>query len=333
MNGKDILQKSISENKEAVIYALDATGLLQESMERIDCWPPATKHLGQAMMAAILLQALSDSEENETLSLQWMCEGPFGHLYAEARNYGEVRGTIQNPRPESVRDYETSLGPGLLQVRRSKGGIATTSVVSSTGNVSNDMVEYLEKSEQKNCGMNLSVSIDWEEDPQAHSKFRVRSALAYLIHIMPQPTEQKMNDALLRWDRQMRTLGPISKWMLREDQTTLDMLRLISGEENPAVVMNQRVKFSCNCSEERATRALALLEAQEESEGNVQKVAETSIRCEYCGKTYIIGAGKTDSVFPARAKAQAKASSKKQTQKKEQKPKSSPKPKKRGSKS
>jgi molecular chaperone Hsp33 len=284
----DSLVKCISANQEAVIYALDATELVQESMERIDCWPPATKHLGQAMMATVLLQALGDAEDKETFSLQWMCPGPFGHVYAEARNYGEVRGTIQRPRPE-VTDYETTLGPGLLQVRRARGAHGTTSVVSAMGVVSTDVVEYLEKSEQKNCGINLSVIIDWDQEDK--SKFRVVSALAYLVHIMPQPSEEKLNAALLRWDRQMQALGPISQWLLREQSAPEDMLRLISGEENPQLVMKQRVKFSCNCSAERAARALALLERQEAKEGNTPEVAEEIIRCEYCGKTYKIRGG------------------------------------------
>jgi molecular chaperone Hsp33 len=286
------LVKAISENQEAVVYALDATELVQESMERLEAWPPATKHLGQAMMASLLLQALSDVEEKDGLSLQWMCNGPFGHCYAESKNYGECRGTIQNPRAP-VQDYETNLGPGLLQVRRTMRGHSTTSVVNSTGDVSLDVVEYLEKSEQKNCGINLSVVIDWDEkNPE---KFRVKSALAYLIHILPQPSEQLLNDALVRWNRQMTALGAISKWALRPDQTTLDMLRLITGEPEPKVVMNQRVVFACNCSEERASRALALLENQEKIEGSFHEEAETEIRCEYCGRTYTVkaeGAGK-----------------------------------------
>lgn len=292
MKSPNALVKTISENQEAVIYALDATELVQESMERVGTFPPATKHLGQAMMASVLLQALADSETNETLSLQWMCEGAFGHCYAEARNYGEVRGTIQNPQAP-VTDYETTLGPGLLQVRRGRGPVATTSVVNATGNVSNDVVEYLEQSEQKNCGINLSVQLEW--DPADESKFRVKEARGYLVHILPQPTEQKLNEALLRWDRQMQALGPISRWALREGQTTLDMLRLISGEPEPKVVMNQRVVFSCNCSEERATRALALLETQEAKEGTIHEEPETEIRCEFCGRVYHIQAGKSDS--------------------------------------
>jgi molecular chaperone Hsp33 len=285
------LQKAISENQEAVVYALDATALVQESLERLSAFPPATKHLGQAMMAAVLLQALSDAEENEQLSLQWMCDGPFGHCYVDVRNFGECRGTIRLPQAP-VTDYETGLGEGLLQVRRSRGGNATTSVVESTGDVSNDIVEYLEKSEQKNCGINLSVVIDWGDDKER--PFKVVSAYAYLVHILPQPSEQKLNDALVRWNRQMETLGPISRWALRADQVTLDMLRLITGEENPQVVMNQRVVFSCNCTEERATRALALVEAQEEIEGEAKQAEEeTEIRCEYCGRVYTVEAQAT----------------------------------------
>ncbi len=296
----DTLQKALSENGEAVVYALDATSLVRESMERLSAWPPATKHLGQGMMAALLLQALADSDVGESISLQWMCEGPFGHLFTEARNFGEVRGTIRDPRP-AVSDYETGLGGGLLQIRRYRGAVGTTSIVNSQGSVSEDIVEYLEQSEQKNCGINLSVAIDWEDE--AKTKFRVASAYAYLVHILPQPTEQKLNDALVRWNRQMQSLGPISRWQLREDQITHDMLRLVTGEPEPNIVMTQRVAFSCNCSVQRAARALALLETQEEKEGAVAPHPEsaTEIRCEYCGKSYSIGAAETTALKPKKS--------------------------------
>lgn len=284
----DVLQKALSENGEAVLYALDATELVRESMERLNSWPPATKHLGHSMMAALLLQALADTEDGENLSLQWMCEGPFGHLYAEARNFGEVRGTIRDARPPDVSDYDTSLGSGLLQVRRTRGVRGTTSIVNSSGVVSDDIVEYLEQSEQKNCGVSFSVLVDWADE--AKTKFVVTSAIAYLVHIMPQPTETKLNEALLRWDRQMQLLGAPSRWQLRDDQVTADMLRILSGEPEPNIVMTQRVKFHCNCSVDRALRALSLLEAQEGKEGGKKDQGPTEIRCEYCGKTYTIEA-------------------------------------------
>lgn len=320
----DVLQKTLSENGEAVVYALDATQLVQESMERLGAWPPATKHLGQSMMAALLLQALADSDATESLSLQWMCDGPFGHLFAEARSIGEVRGTIREPRAP-VADYETSLGTGLLQVRRYKGAVGTTSIVNSKGVVSADMVEYLEQSEQKNCGINFSVVVDWKDE--AKTQFVVRSALAYLVHILPQPTEQKLNDALVRWDRQMQSLGAISRWQLRETEVTTDMLRLITGEPEPRIVMTQRVAFRCNCSVERAARALAILENQEAKEGKAQSATPTEIRCEYCGKNYTIAPkkpvnpGKRPSQKTAKktVKKTAKKAAKKETAKRSRK--------------
>lgn len=288
-SGKDTLAKAISSNKESVIYVINATDLVQESMERIDLWPPATVHLGQAMMGAALLQALSEGKVAETVSFQWKSNGPFGNLYAEARNYGEIRGTIENPRPD-VHDYETNLGEGTLQVRRATT-TSTTGVVPSVGNVSLDVVEYLERSEQRTCGINLSVKIDWDENTP--DKFHVHHALGYLIHVLPQPTEQAEEEALLRWDRHMRALGPISGWTLREDQIEQDMIRLITLEEEPNITMNQRIKFSCQCNENRALRAVALMHAQEGSEPKEEK--ETlEVRCEYCGEVYEIDPKKTN---------------------------------------
>ncbi len=278
-SGQDGLAKALTESAEAVVYVLNATDLVQESMVRVETWPPATVHLGQAMMAAALLQALSEGKENETVSLQWMTDGPFGHLYAEARNFGELRGTIQNPRP-NVADYETKLGEGVLQVRRAKH-VSTTGLVPSVGDVSLDVVEYLERSEQRACGINLSVKIEWEDSAQ--TKFRVAHALGYLVHVLPQSDGKRAEEALLRWDRQMRSLGSISRWTLRSDQILADMLRLISLEESPNIVLQQRVRFSCHCNAERATRALTMLDAHE---GTGTDAAE--VKCEYCGKTYQI---------------------------------------------
>jgi molecular chaperone Hsp33 len=279
----DGIKKCLSENGEALIYVIDATNLVEESMERIGAWPPAAAHLGQAMMGVVLLQALSDKQGGEKVSLQWNCEGPFGHLFVEARNYGEVRGTILNPRPP-VADFATKLGPGILQVRRTTNS-TVTSVVNAVGDVSLDLVEYLEKSEQRYAGINLSVKLDWKDEKQ--SEFKVTHAIGYLVDVLPQASEQKFTDAMLRWDRQMRSLGELSKWVIRPEKSMDDMLEIITGEPTPKVIMSQRVVFSCHCTTERAARALALAAKDDENFSEKDHTPET-IRCEYCGKEYLL---------------------------------------------
>jgi molecular chaperone Hsp33 len=288
------LQKAITLDKTAVIYALDATSLVQESLERIDAWPPATKHLGQAMMGAILLQALGDQEIPQSLSLQWKCDGPFGDCYAEARRAGEVRGTIAQPRAPGVADYSVTLGTGFLQIRKGSAPKSMTSIVNATGDVCVDIVEYLQQSEQKNCGLNLSVALDWNEKPDGGNPLKVRHAWGYLIHILPQPNPLRMQQEISRWDEQMKVLGPLSQWALGPKRTTSDILCLLAGESSPQIVMKQRVAFSCHCSAERAERALALLEVQEEKEGDPAPKQPTDIRCEFCGKNYTVQVGATN---------------------------------------
>lgn len=280
----DGLHKVITKGGEAVIIAIDATQMVQETVDRIQAYPPAAIHLGQAMMGTLLVQALSEDDESEKISFQWKAEGPFGHLYAEARNFGEVRGTILYPQAP-VMDLQTKLGPGLLQVRRTKRS-TTTGIVNSVGDVSLDMVEYLEKSEQRNCGLNLSVQLAWNDEPGSKSKVKVQYAVGYLIDILPQETEPELNRALLRWDSQMRVLGPLSEWQL-EPLPAMCILKILSGESNPRIVMSQRVKFSCSCNQDRAERALALANSQA-PEDATEGGEEVRVRCEFCGQVYSI---------------------------------------------
>lgn len=290
---RDGLHKCITRDAEAVILVIEATQLIQDTIDRIGSWPTASVHLGQAMMGVLLVQALSEDDEPEKVSFQWKAEGPFGDLFVEARNFGEVRGTILNPQAP-VLDLKTGLGQGLLQVRRTKRN-TVTGIVSSVGDVSLDIVEYLEKSEQRSCGMNLSVQLAWDSTPNSKSKVKVKHAVGYLIDVLPQKQKFEFDRNLLRWDRQMRALGPLSEWLL-EPSPSENILKILSGEEHPRVVMSQRVKFSCSCSRDRAEAALAFADTQIEKEGRAKQKDITSyeeeeeirVRCEFCGKVYLL---------------------------------------------
>lgn len=277
----DRIRKIISENGETLIYAIDATEIVQDSMTRIQSFPPATVHLGQAMMAVLLLQAMgAEKEGTETVALDWLCEGPFGHLYAEARNHGEVRATIQNPQAP-IFDYDTKLGLGQLRVRKTRI-VSTTSIINAEGNVASDILLYLEQSEQRHTGINFSVHIEWNDPNDPAKGFRVERAIGYLIDLLPQDSKQKFEDALLRWDRRMREIPQMSKWALDPKDRVSGILQLISGEASPKVILDQRVLFSCHCSEERAERALALADSHDPG----SKQESHTIKCEYCGKIY-----------------------------------------------
>lgn len=279
-----LIEKCLSSNGEAVIYAIDATAIIQTVMLQLQAYPPATKHLGQAMMSALLCQALEEFSLSEIISLQWNNQGPFGELYVEAHQSGSVRGIIMHPRPD-VADFDTPLGKGVVQVQKRRQE-AFTSMIKASGDVSLDMVEFFEQSDQRQCGLNLSVKIDLAP-PDAAFPFVVTHALGYLIDILPQPSDEKRDTALLRWDRQMRDLGAISRWVIRPEVSTRDMLELISGEPSPSIVMTHHIQFACNCSQDKAERAFLFAQSQNGPVAE-ESAAAPVIRCEYCGHTYLI---------------------------------------------
>ena len=286
------LRKSLNSRSEVLLIAVEARALLQCQMERIHADPSAMIHLGQAMMSALLLQALGDTSENDRVQCEWMVNGPFGNLYAESLGTGRVRGTIGSPQAGPAA-LGQPLGEGLFQVRRHHSGALSTGMINSTGRVSTDLVDFLERSEQRACGSNLSVKIEYDEaraEAGYANPFFVKSAHAFLIHVLPQESDAKRDEVLRSWDAQIRVLGPISQWKLSEDSATAtqEMIQMLSMQQDIPSIFGNEIELYCTCSEERAARALALVEANTSPGEEIPSEAPT-VRCEFCGSVYRIG--------------------------------------------
>jgi molecular chaperone Hsp33 len=288
---QDRLIKALSPHKEALIISIHATKTLNESMQRTKAYPPSMLHLGRALMGAALLQALSDLEDGEIVGLHWSTSGPFGGLYAEARSGGKLRGTIDQPQA-NVEDLSTRLGPGILQVRRSdpnpKVQLSNSGTISAIGDVGIDLVEYLEKSEQRQCGLQMHVKIAFDDSPNAPFPFFVEKAVGYLVHVLPASSKGDFVRTLSSWDEHMKQLGPLSQWVWDEKiDPALQIQQFLLARANPDIRVDSSISFSCTCSEDRAGRALALANKFDSSEipGSPEKAI---IKCEFCGSVYEI---------------------------------------------
>jgi molecular chaperone Hsp33 len=288
------LKKALNAGGEVLIVSIEARDLLQEQLERIQAHPPAMVHLGQAMMAASLLQALGDPADDDRIQSEWLTRGEFGAVFAEVLGTGKIRGTIGQPQaPAETLGHK--LGAGLFRVRKQRGQEPPyTGFIESSGDVSTDLVEYLEKSEQRTCGANLSVKIEWDEAAAQRGSplpFRVSQASGFLVHILPQDNEARHQELLIQWDVQIRALGHLSKWGLTKGggpRVCLDILQQLTHEEHPKVIFDQEIRLFCTCSEDRAARALALAKAQADPALPVSEQGAADVTCEFCGNVYTI---------------------------------------------
>jgi len=288
------IAKCLTSDGQAIISAVSAGAVIQESMKRIRAFPPAMYHLGSAMMSALLCQSLPDRQENEKLDFQWKCdEGPFSSLYVECRNRSQIRGTILNPQTVSE-DLKVSMGPGLLQARRLLPLMATplsTGIISAKGDVVLDVLNYLEMSEQKICALSVWIDIVWDDNSEDEKvPFQVRQAYGFLVHVLPQESLEKTHEILFQWDQHIQRLGPISQWELGK-QPLETILRFLSGEKSPNMTWEKKIESFCSCDEDRAARALAFVDRQDvlEKVNNIPTAGTShEVRCEFCGKTYVL---------------------------------------------
>jgi molecular chaperone Hsp33 len=288
--------KALSEDHSAVIVAVEGRELVSELGRRLKAFPASLRHLGQALLGVTLLQAMSDATEDEKIEVQWHTPGAFGNLYADSLGTGRLRGTIQDPQAE-IFDFSEGLGEGLLQVRRTKpGGLTTTGLVEASGSVAEDLVSYLQDSEQRSCGMRLNVKIERDLEAEARGDerpFKVTQAAGYLVHVLPQDDEKKKESLLQLWHQRMKVMGPLSEWAIPADseEALRFMVHLLTVGSKPQYEKVVPLEIYCTCSEERAKRALALLSPRDRRDltPDAQSTKPIDLTCEYCGRTYLIG--------------------------------------------
>lgn len=286
-----LLKKCINSDRDIVLSVIDATDIVSDSMKRLNAFPPSMVHLGQAMMAAPLLHSLwNEKGLVEKVALQWKVDGPFGHVFSESHQDGSVRGTILNPRSE-IDNYDTSLGSGHLQVQKYMSRPpASTGIIEATGQVANDVSEYLRQSEQRTATLSLSVKLSWEKDEKKAQDFpiQVDFALGFLLDILPQETLEKTYSKLHQWEAYLQNLGPISEWSLPKSQPLDAMTHLIFPQQETKELLFQKVNFNCNCSEQRASRAASLSGDKKDLPSNGKEKETLEVQCEFCGKVYLI---------------------------------------------
>lgn len=277
----DQLKKVLLDKGSVQLIAVDATDLIQHSMARLDAWPPATIHLGQGLLSALTLLSIFTKDQAGKLSLQWSSTGPFGDLYVEADPQGNVRGTILKPHA-AVQNLYASMGPGKLMVRKSFHN-STTGIVQSEGDVCADILNYMDQSEQRRCAMNLWVDLAWD-DKNLESPVVVKKAVGYLLETLPDADPRRQTLKAQLWEDRLKEMGTLSKWNLETHRIADSLIENIAQSSDVKETMDLKIRFHCNCSEERAERALALAV----KETGQPQVEEENIRCEFCGKTYSI---------------------------------------------
>ena len=160
-----------------VVRAVCASELVQQVVQQHGCSSMASIALGRAVLATILLA--NGRDEGERLQLRLLGSGPIGSIITEASSALTCRGMLGDPQAEAATVPEL-LGEATLRLTRThpywKRPYTGTIQVKS-GEIAEDVVQYLSMSEQTPASMGLSVQLD--------EQGKVKEAEGWLVTLLP----------------------------------------------------------------------------------------------------------------------------------------------------
>jgi molecular chaperone Hsp33 len=274
----DYLVRALAGGESVRAFACVTTRLTDEARQRHGTYPTATAALGRALAAVALLGATL--KDGGSLTLRIAGDGPLGGIVADGDHQGRVRGYVKNPQtdPDQVGgklDVGSAVGRnGFIHVTRDLGlkELYTGSVGLVSGEIAEDLTQYLTISEQLPSAVALGVLIGPEGD--------VRAAGGYMLQVLPAVTDEERT-AL---EENLRRLGSVSR-TIDAGATPEAMLEEIFRSVAYRITERRELRFACRCSRARALDSLAVL-SPEDLEQMIRDDGGAELTCQFCNEIY-----------------------------------------------
>lgn len=271
----DKLVKAIT--KGVRVYAAVTTDLVNEAIRRHDCYPVAAAALGRTMTGALLLAANLKNKEALTVNIRG--DGPLKNITADAVPGGFVRGYVANPHVElplndkGKLDVGGGVGQGLVTVTRFTGlrepMRGSSEIV--TGEIAEDLTNYLYVSEQTPSSIGLGVLVDTD--------FSARAAGGFIIQPMPDADEETIS----RLEENLQKLRPVTT-MIDEGKDAREIILEIMNGFEMEFLTSTDLAFKCQCSKERLEDVL--LNLNHDDMESLIADGQAEVCCHFCGEKY-----------------------------------------------
>ena len=247
---KDHLVKATADDVR--IFAAITTNLVGEAVKRHDCYPVASAALGRTMTGALLFAANLKNDEAVTISIQG--DGPLGKIVADAVPEGFTRGYVDNPHVDlplndkGKIDVAGGVGKGLVTVTRFTGlkKNITGSAELVTGEIAEDLTNYLYVSEQTPSSIGLGVLVDTDLSIKAAGGFFV------------QPLPNASDEVLDKLEANLKNINSVTD-LIADGLDANEIITKVCAGLNVKFLKTTYLNFRCHCNRERIESMLMSL--------------------------------------------------------------------------
>lgn len=276
----DKIIKFLAHHGKIEVICADTTNLVEAARQTHDLSPVVTAALGR-MLTITAIMGAEMKHTKDKLTIQIKGNGPIAMMVATTNNFPKVKGYAINPQIDiplnefGKLDVGGAVGQkGYINVIKDIGlkdpyiGISPL----TSGEIADDFANYFVNSEQRNSAVALGVLVD---------KNGVKSAGGYLIHPMPDATEEEISKV----EQAIFQAGAMSK-MLDEKLTLQEIAQKITGDQQVEIIEEDKTpRYECDCSKEHMADGLATI-GKEELQDMIQTEGKAELVCHFCNKKY-----------------------------------------------
>lgn len=276
---EDYLVRAIAANGQVRAFAAYTKNTVETARQAHNTSPVVTAGLGRLLTAGAMMGSMMKGDR-DVLTIKAEGSGPVGHYLVTADSKGNVKGYAANPNvilPANAAgklDVGGSLGVGLLTVIKDLGlkepYTGTCELVS--GEIAEDLTYYFASSEQTPSSVGLGVLMTKDNT--------VNVAGGFIIQLMPDATEETISIV----EEKISTIKSITS-MLENGLDPEGIINLILGGLDPEILDKMPVRFYCNCSKERVSKALIAI-GRKELDNIIEENEPIEVKCHFCNKAY-----------------------------------------------
>lgn len=276
---EDYLVRAIAANGQVRAFAAYTKNTVETARQAHNTSPVVTAGLGRLLTAGAMMGSMMKGDR-DVLTIKAEGSGPVGHYLVTADSKGNVKGYAANPNvilPANAAgklDVGGSLGVGLLTVIKDLGlkepYTGTCELVS--GEIAEDLTYYFALSEQTPSSVGLGVLMTKDNT--------VNVAGGFIIQLMPDATEETISIV----EEKISTIKSVTS-MLENGLDPEGIINLILGGLDPEILDKMPVRFYCNCSKERVSKALIAI-GRKELDNIIEENEPIEVKCHFCNKAY-----------------------------------------------
>ncbi|WP_343210463.1 Hsp33 family molecular chaperone HslO [Anaerolentibacter hominis] len=275
----DYIVRASAANAQIRAFAATTRDLVEDARMAHNTSPVATAALGRLLTAGAMMGSMMKGEK-DLLTLQIQCSGPIGGLMVTADSKANVKGYVHNPQvmlPPNAKgklDVGGALDLGVLSVIKDMGlkepYVGQTQLVS--GEIAEDLTYYFATSEQVPSSVALGVLMNKDNT--------VRRAGGFIIQLLPFADEEVISGLEAGIGRLDSITG-----LLDREMTPEEILKELLGEFGLEITDRVPAQFSCNCSKQRVSKAIASIAKKDLTE-MIRDGKPIEVNCHFCNKNY-----------------------------------------------